>query len=227
MMDQNVMGCFIGLSPPLGMEFERQGMVVKKAHRKVVVFSSLIGLLTLTSALLMALAPAPLRPDATNSLFAVDAPNSMDAIFQTQSDAAKPPQWKYIYIHQSKSAGSNANSIMQPDGEFNDHFLIGNGDGLNDGEVEMGQHWEGQQSADAPAPNTQIDPDCISICMIGDLDHNRPTPTQMRRLSQLVSALQAHYRIPLSNVALADQPQSSAGVGRFFPVAAFHEQLIP
>ena len=80
----------------------------------------------------MALAPAPLRPDATNSLFAVDVPNSMDAIFQTQADADKP-QWKYIYIHHSKSTDSSASSIVEPNGEFSDHFLIGNGDGLNDG----------------------------------------------------------------------------------------------
>ena len=50
---------------------------MKKAHRKVVVFTSLIGVLVFTSALLMALAPAPLTPDATNSLFAVDQPQSM------------------------------------------------------------------------------------------------------------------------------------------------------
>jgi hypothetical protein len=75
---------------------------VKKSHRKVVVFTSLIGVLMFTSALLMALAPAPLTPDATNSLFAIDAPASMDAIFDTQVPANNTT-WKYIYVHHSRS----------------------------------------------------------------------------------------------------------------------------
>jgi hypothetical protein len=184
---------------------------VNKSHRKAVVFASLVGVLMFTSALLMALAPAPLTPDATNSLFAVDAPSpSMEAIFQTQTPSSNTA-WKYIYIHHSHTTESN------PNGEPADHFVIGNGQGLSDGEVQMGERWEEQHSAAAP----------ISICVVGDFDQNRPTPTQIRRLEQLVNALQAHYRIPLINVAIADKPHSTAGIGRFFPITALREQLIP
>jgi N-acetyl-anhydromuramyl-L-alanine amidase AmpD len=199
---------------------------VKKAQRKVVVFASLMGVLVFTSALLMALAPAPLTPDATNSLFAVDAPASMDAVFQTQVPSTNTA-WKYIYIHHSRSTASGTPNIVQPNGELSDHFVIGNGEGLSDGEVQMGQRWEEQHSAAAPVTGTRIDPACISICVIGDFDQTRPTPTQLRRLAQLVSTLQAHYRIPLANVALADQPRSAAGIGRFFPATSLREQLIP
>jgi len=174
----------------------------------------------------MALAPAPLTPDATNSLFAVDTPASMDAIFQTTAPSTDTA-WKYIYIHQSRSTASTTPNISQPNGELSDHFVIGNGDGLADGEVQMGQRWEQQQSAAAPVKGTRIDPACISICVIGDFDQTRPTPTQIRRLAQLVNTIQAHYRIPLGNVAIADQNHSVAGIGRFFPVTAFREQLIP
>jgi hypothetical protein len=200
---------------------------VKKAHRKVIVFTSLVGVLMFTSALLMALAPAPLTPDATNSLFAVDSPaSSMDAIFQTQSPS-RNTAWKYIYVHHSRSATSSALRTSEPNGQLNDHFVIGNGEGLSDGEVQMGHRWEEQRSAAPPVRGTTIDPQCISICVVGDLDQNRPTPTQIRRLAQLVNALQAQYRIPLNNVALADQGHSIAGLGRYFPVTAFREQLIP
>ena len=180
----------------------------------------------LTSALLMALAPAPLTPDATNSLFAVDAPSSMDAIFQTQT-ASNDSAWKFIYIHHSRSMTSGSENITQPNGELSDHFVIGNGQGLGDGEVQMGQRWETQHSAAAPTRGTRIDPQCISICIVGDFDQNRPTPTQIQRLAELVKTLQAHYRIPLENVAFADQAQSVAGTGRYFPVTAFRQQLIP
>jgi N-acetylmuramoyl-L-alanine amidase len=199
---------------------------VKKAHRQIVVFTSLVGVLVFTSALLMALAPAPLTPDATNNLFAVDAPASMDAIFQTEVPSNNTA-WKYIYIHHSRSTTSNTNNITQSNGELGDHFVIGNGDGLADGEVQMGQRWEEQQSAAPPTRATKIDPACISICLIGDFDSAHPTPTQLRRLSQLVNAIQAHYRIPLNSVALGDQSESVAGIGRYFPVTAVREQLIP
>ena len=199
---------------------------MKKAHRKVVVFTSLIAVLVFTSALLMALAPAPLTPDATNSLFAVDAPASMDAVFQTQVPCNNTA-WKYIYIHHSRSTASGTPNIAQPNGELSDHFVIGNGEGLADGEVQLGQRWEEQRSAAAPVRGTQIDPACISICVIGDFDQSRPTPTQLRRLAQLVNSIQARYRIPLASVALADQSHSVAGIGKYFPVTAFREQLIP
>jgi N-acetyl-anhydromuramyl-L-alanine amidase AmpD len=199
---------------------------VKKAQRKVVIFASLVGVLMFTSALLMALAPAPLTPDATNSLFAIDAPSNLDAIFQTNVPASATA-WKYIYIHHSRSTTSNSPTIANTNGELADHFVIGNGDGLVDGEVQMGQRWEAQQSAAAPGRGMKIDPSCISICVVGDFDQSRPTPTQIRRLAQLVSTLQAHYHIPLAHVALAEQTQSVAGIGRFFPGSAFREQLIP
>ena len=58
---------------------------MKNTHRRVIVLSTLITVLTLTSALLLALAPAPLSADASSSLFAIDAPQTMDAVFQTDS----------------------------------------------------------------------------------------------------------------------------------------------
>jgi hypothetical protein len=199
---------------------------VKKSTRKVIVFTTLVGVLMVTSALLMALAPAPLTPDATNSLFAIDAPNSMDVIFQTKAKSDQSP-WKYIYIHHSRTATGNADTLAEASGALGDHFVIGNGDGAVDGEVQIGQRWDQQLTAAPPTRGTRIDPHCISICLIGDFDQTRPTPTQLRRLEQLISTLQAHYHIPLANVALADQAKSPAGIGRFFPSSAFRDQLIP
>src|SRR5690349_16376146 len=86
------------------------GSIVKKSRRKLIVFSTLLAVLSLTSALLMALAPAPLVPDAATSLFAVDEPRSMDAIFQTKVPVPGN-RWKYIYIHHSKTASGNALSL--------------------------------------------------------------------------------------------------------------------
>ena len=199
---------------------------VKKSERKFVVFTTLVGILTLTSALLLALAPAPLTPDATNSLFAIDAPRSLDVIFETQV----PPSghWKYIYVHHSRTASGNATTLGQSTGGLGDHFLIGNGDGAADGEIQVGQRWDRQTTALPPAGARKIDPSCITICVVGDFDRSLPTPAQMRRLTQLVTALQGRLRIPGSNVMLVtDASPGAAGTGRYFPAAVLKDSLLP
>ena len=73
---------------------------MKHSSRRFIVFTTLVGVLTLTSALLLALSPAPLTPDISNTLFAIDSPESMEAVFQTHAPIAKD-RWKFIYIHHS------------------------------------------------------------------------------------------------------------------------------
>jgi len=211
----------------------RAGARVKKTYRKFIVFSCLVCVLTLTSALLLALAPAPLAPDSTTaSLFAISAPDSMDVIFQTRKPC-ETSRWKYIFVHHSKTPGGSALTVDQtsdskgaPTGVA-DHFVIGNGDGAVDGEIQVSQRWDSQQAAAAFPGAKSIDHACISICIVGDFDRTRPTPTQIRRLGQLVSALQARFQIPAADVSMVSQPQSAAGIGRYFPTAALREQLLP
>jgi hypothetical protein len=198
---------------------------VKQTHRNVIVLTSLVGVLTLTSALLLALAPAPLAPDATNRLFAIETPQTMDVIFQTDTPM-RTGRWKYIYVHHSTTTAGNALSLAQGSAGVGDHFIIGNGDGSMDGEVQVGPRWNTQSVAGIPNGATSVDPDCISICLIGDFERGVPTPTQLRRLEQLVGALQGRLRIGANNVFL-DEAASAAGVGRYFPQTAFREQLLP
>jgi hypothetical protein len=197
---------------------------VKKSRRRVVVFTSLIAVLTFTSALLLALAPAPLTPDSASSLFAVDERDSMDAIFQTEV-SAQSGRWNYVYIHHSRTTTGNAITLGQETGGLNDHFVIGNGDGALDGEIQVGQRWNRQVPANPPPGATGIDPSCISICLIGDFDRTVPTPTQLKRLTQLVGALQTRYGISPERVLIISKPSSPSGCGRYFPVTALRDQL--
>lgn len=197
---------------------------MKKSQRKLVVFSTLLAVLSLTSALLMALAPAPIAPDAATSLFAVDAPASMDVIFETARPVAKN-QWKFIYVHHSGTTSGNAITLGQATQGIGDHFLIGNGDGAIDGEIQIGQRWNQQERARPPVGAQFKDDTCVSICLVGDFDQTVPTPTQLRRLGQLVGALRDQLQIDGENVVLIDQPKSPAGIGRYFPVGAFRQQL--
>ncbi len=203
-------------------------MAVKKSQRKAVVFVCLLGVLTLTSAVLMALAPAPLAPGEANSLFAIDAPKNLDVVFETKAPVL-PNHWKYIYIHQTATASGDANSLAQQNHGFGDHFLIGNGDGAVDGEIQIGQRWNEQQSAelDLRIGNEKIGSSCISICVVGNFDRTMPTPTQLRRLEQLVGTLQGQLHISRDDVLMLNRPNSAAGVGKYFPAAAFRNQILP
>ena len=191
------------------------------------VFSALLGVLTMTCALLMALEPAPIAPDAASSLFAVDEPRSMDAVFETKTPVAAN-KWKYIYVHHSRTASGNALTLGQTTpGGIGDHFVIGNGDGCMEGEIQLTQRWNLQQSAQPPAGAQKIDPACISICLVGDFDSTVPTRLQIRRLTQLVNSLQGQLHINSTGVLLMQEPKSPAGVGRYFPTTAFRGQLLP
>jgi len=196
--------------------------MAKKPRRKIVVLGSLIGVLTLTSALLLYLAPPPLAGETSyDNLWAADGADNhlTGSLFQTRVTATQG-HWKSIYIHQSSTrAGSGASS--------GDHFVIGNGYGCPDGQIQMTQRWNNQLSAAAPAGASSIDSDCISICVIGDFADAAPTPNQTRRLAELVSTLQGQLGIGGDKVYLMDGVPGAAGIGKTFPSAWLREQILP
>lgn len=192
--------------------------------RRAVVLASLLGVMGLTSALLLAMRTNPMTPEARTLLAPTD--ESLDVIFNTEAAANSDP-WKYIYIHHSATAAASADGLLRGDGSMGDHFVIGNGDGSGDGELLIDQRWIQQQPARGPR-GIKLSPACISICVVGDLDQAAPTPTQYHRLCQLVQTLQAHYHIPTDEVSwLTNLPGDPGGIGRWFPGQLFHEQLLP
>jgi hypothetical protein len=109
------------------------------------------------------------------------------------------------------------------------HFLIGNGNGLDDGDVHIGYRWLNQTPAARP---TSINPSqwssgSISICLVGNGNRRPFTEEQLIHLSYLVQRLQLELAIPPSRVLLAHEMGSNAtSPGKYFAEAQFRSQLL-
>src|SRR5882762_174278 len=122
----------------------------RQSRRNVVVIGGLLISLSLTSALLLALAPTPLLPEP-RSLMVLDSTTTLDQLFDTQTPV-QPNRWQYIYIHHSKTRRADS----APTG---DHFLI---TGQSDSQIEIriDPRWTYQKSAASIFANR------ISICLV-------------------------------------------------------------
>jgi hypothetical protein len=185
------------------------------------VFIALTGSLTATALFLHAVSPLPLKPAGGAGLFAQEASRDSRRV---QADAVAPATWRYIYIHHSASPSGDARSLATADGPA-DHFIIGNGTGMADGEIQPSQRWRLQSPAAAPRGLPALDRECISICLIGDYDSRPPTRAQLRQLALLVQKLQSEHSIPPGGVFMRQQPGEPAGIGQKFPVDQLRELL--
>jgi len=197
---------------------------LRSTRRTAIVLVALFGMLAFTGALLKALDPGPLSQDLSTSLFAIGGDQNIERVFETRP-SIRAGRWQHIYIHQSQSASGNAATLAQGAEGLADHFVIGNGDGCGDGEVQIGQRWSRQLSAGVVPGTRSISPDYISICVVGDFNRDRPTISQQSRLVQLVSALQKQLDIPASSIVLVTDNASPAGIGAGFPLDAFRNRI--
>jgi N-acetyl-anhydromuramyl-L-alanine amidase AmpD len=107
------------------------------------------------------------------------------------------------------------------------HFVIGNGNGMDDGQLAVGRRWldqlPGAHAAGASAD--WYNRHSIGICLVGDGNRNAFTPAQVRRLVQLVDALCHEFKIPPNKVLLHSQICNTDDPGRLFPEAVLTAQL--
>jgi len=130
--------------------------------------------------------------------------------------------WKAIIIHHSLTKQGNAAAFNNY--HKNGHhwkgigydFVIGNGHGSGDGQVEVTFRWR-EQIAGAHCggtPDNWANVDGIGICLVGDFRKTQPTSGQMRSLVKLIGFLQKRYKIPTSRVyGHKDTPGYKGGTG--------------
>ncbi len=116
--------------------------------------------------------------------------------------------WKAIVIHHSATDAGSAASFDRSHREdrgwsrgLGYHFVIGNGDGARDGEIEIGPRWRKQQGgAHAGAGAVHYNEHGIGICLVGNFEGAPPSAKQMAALRTLIRALSRRYEIAPKDV---------------------------
>ena len=136
-------------------------------------------------------------------------------------------EWKYIVLHHSATETGSVESIdaahkQRKDAEGNPwrgigyHFLVGNGRGMQDGEVAATFRWK-EQSEGAHAGDLQYNTQGIGICLVGNFEEEPPTPAQLKSLRELMVALQKECRIDPQGILRHTDIKATACPGKQFP----------
>lgn len=202
----------------------RKNEPVTLERRTLIVWASLIISLSLVSGLLLALNPIPHAPAVGPVLTVLDpSPDDLQSLLATRT-APAPGRWRGIVIHHSGATHGSAQSLgrlhqSQGYGGLAYHFVIGNGDGAYDSEVQAGYRWARQLDG----LHTR---DAIAICLIGNGDEVQPSRTQINQLVKLVTQLQRRLNIPADRVYLYRDLAQTTSPGLRFPAVSFRNQLV-
>lgn len=140
-----------------------------------------------------------------------------------------PGRWKYIVIHHAAVDEGNLKSLDRYHREERHmenglayHFLIGNGNGMKDGEVAVGNRWKKQLDGGhlhSLAQNRVA----LGICLIGNFDKHAPSAKQLRSLEGLVEALMARCKLDAGDVKTHQQINvvNTRCPGSKFPTRSF------
>ncbi len=166
---------------------------------------------------------------------AVPAPSALGATVQRAVTRApvSPGRWKYIVIHHSGTDAGNFKSLDRYHREERHmenglayHFLIGNGNGMGDGEIAVGNRWT-EQLDGGHLRSEEQNKIALGICLIGNFEHHLPTAKQMRSLEQLTRALMQRCKLGASAVRTHQQINivRTECPGEKFPTRSFLAKL--
>ena len=142
-------------------------------------------------------------------------------------------RWKYIVIHHSGVDEGTLKSIDRYHREERHmenglayHFLIGNGNGMGDGEIAVGNRWK-EQLDGGHLRSEEQNKIALGICLIGNFDHTKPTGKQLSSLENLIRALMKRCDLSASAVRTHQQINivRTECPGSKFPTQAFLAKL--
>lgn len=144
-----------------------------------------------------------------------------------------PSRWKHVVIHHSGVSKGTVQSMdryhreeRRMENGLAYHFVIGNGNGMRDGEIAVGRRWREQLNGGHLASEAQ-NRISIGICLVGDFEKGKPTARQMQSLTLLTEALLKRCQLSASAVKTHQQINVTGTrcPGRNFPAQTFVKSL--
>lgn len=193
---------------------------------------SLLVAMTLTSGLLLLLEPGPSAPRTAPPTLMVRDRSAQTALFSTVP-AVESGRWDAIVIHDSRTTSGSLATLNKLHearglGGLAYHFVVDNGQGGDNGQIEIGSRWQ-QQKIGAHSTGSQgawRNRRAIGICLVGHGDRQGFTQPQLESLLWLTHELQRKFGISPDRVYIDVDQESGGGVGRLFPVAWCRQQLL-
>jgi LysM repeat protein len=141
--------------------------------------------------------------------------------------------WTNIVIHHSatnEGSGKGMDRYHREERNMENglayHFVIGNGNGMRDGEVFIGARWTKQLPGGHLAIEA-LNQISLGICLVGDFEKRAPTRRQLDSLEALVRSLQK--KTAPQPVAVTSHrrihPNHTKCPGRLFPLDTFLQRL--
>ncbi|HOW80534.1 MAG TPA: N-acetylmuramoyl-L-alanine amidase [Verrucomicrobiota bacterium] len=176
-------------------------------------------------------AAAPAKKAATKK----PAPSALPRSVQRAIDKApvRAGRWKSIVIHHSGTDTGTARTmdryhreVRRMENGLAYHFVIGNGNGMGDGAIAIGQRWTRQLDGGHLASAAQ-NKTAIGICLVGNFDKRPPSPKAMTSLRLLVEALMTRCRLTPTAVKTHQQVnvRHTRCPGARFPTQSFLKSL--
>lgn len=146
---------------------------------------------------------------------------------------ANKSKWKYIVVHHSATRNGTLQGMemyhrqkRKMENGLAYHFVIGNGRGMPDGKIEIGNRWK-RQIKGGHLASDQLNSMAIGICLVGNFEADPPSAAQMQSLQALVSYLRKRCNIPKSGVRTHTQinTKPTACPGKRFPTTSFLNNL--
>jgi hypothetical protein len=165
--------------------------------RQVKVFVILLASMTVAAIILMALGNNP--PSA--GAFCLSRYYRLGSVEKAITSRASQSlvRWNCIEIYYSGTKGGNIEQLASLSGlvgpeDINCHFVVCNGLGGGNGQIQPTEKWQRQWSI-IPGRTWQGSGQTIRICVIADGKTARPTDFQIKNIETLVEALDRKFNI--------------------------------
>ena len=175
--------------------------------------------------------PLPVEPFSPPTLHPMDPVTKLNP----WKPDTEPRDWNYIVLHHTAAESGSVESIHEEHLKRKDkngkhwlgvgyHFVIGNGKGMGDGEIEPTFRWR-QQLQGAHAGVADFNQHGIGIVLVGNFEESPPTRAQTASIKKLVGILKRDFGIVGSKIVGHSDVKATECPGKHFPMSDVRDSI--